>query len=155
MAEIEFTIPTVQYGNAKIRMTPEELYDLSRKGISLHDIGMKASEFLVMITEGFEAGKKIDWSASRDVTGQYQESSEPAPEVIAESAEKLNKIAEQVIKDELGATTVEPMPERTPAQEAEEAEQTIKTMLGATTVEPWTKTPAPSSTPKAWDNFDI
>jgi hypothetical protein len=126
MAEIEFTIPTVQYGNAKIRMTPEELYDLSRKGISLHDIGMKASEFLVMITEGFEAGKKIDWSASRDVTGQYQESPEP-----------------------------EPMPERTPAQEAEEAEQTIKTMLGATTVEPWTKTPAPSSTPKAWDNFDI
>jgi hypothetical protein len=118
MAEIEFTIPTVQYGNAKIRMTPQELYELSEGGVSLYDVGLKAMEFLSLVTQGFEAGKSIDFTP-QEVTGQYQESPEPEPH---------------------------PITEVTP----EEAEEIIKT-LGATTVEPWTKTPAPSTTPKAWD----
>jgi len=127
MAEIEFTIPTMQYGNAKIRMTPEELYELSEGGISLYDVGMKAQEFLILVTAGFEAGKLIDWPTPKpDVTGQYQESPEPAPEVIAESNEKLNEQAESVIKDQLGATTVEP----------------------------WTVTPS-TTTAKQWEDFDV
>lgn len=125
MAEIEFTIPTVQYGNAKIRMTPQELYELSEGGVSLYDVGMKAMEFLSLVTQGFEAGKSVDF-APQEVTGQYRESSEPTPEVVAESSEKLNEIAEQVIKGQLGATTVEP----------------------------WTVNP-PTTTAKQWEDFDI
>lgn len=104
MAEIEFTIPTVQYGNAKIRMTPQELYELSEGGVSLYDVGMKAMEFLSLVTQGFEAGKSVDFTP-QEVTGQYQESSEPTPEQ-----------AEENIKT-LGATMVEPWtqtPETTP-----------------------------------------
>lgn len=96
MAEIEFTIPTVQYGNAKIRMTPQELYELSEGGVSLYDVGMKAMEFLSLVTQGFEAGKSVDFTPQH-VTGQYQESSEPTPEQ-----------AEELIKSELGATTEKP-----------------------------------------------
>ena len=103
MAEIEFTIPTVQYGNAKIRMTPQELYELSEGGVSLYDVGMKAMEFLSLVTQGFEAGKQIDFTP-QNVTGQYQESSE---ETTPDQAESL-------IKSELGATTVEPWT-KTPA----------------------------------------
>ena len=103
MAEIEFTIPTVQYGNAKIRMTPQELYELSEGGVSLYDVGMKAMEFLSLVTQGFEAGKSIDF-APQNVTGQYQESSEPEPHPITEAAPEE---AEEIIKT-LGATTVEP-----------------------------------------------
>lgn len=121
MAEIEFTIPTVQYGNAKIRMTPQELYELSEGGVSLYDVGMKAMEFLSLVTQGFEAGKSIDFTP-QSVTGQYQES----PEVTtAKVTQEMNEIAESVIKDQLGATTVEP----------------------------WTETVKPQA--KAWDNFDI
>lgn len=115
MAEIEFTIPTVQYGNAKIRMTPQELYELSEGGVSLYDVGMKAMEFLSLVTQGFEAGKSVDFTP-QEVTGQYQES---------------------------------PEAESTPDQ----AESLIKDQLGATTVEPWTETVKPQA--KAWEDFDI
>jgi hypothetical protein len=130
MAEIEFTIPTVQYGNAKIRMTPQELYELSEGGVSLYDVGMKAMEFLSLVTQGFEAGKQIDFTP-QSVTGQYQES--PEKEALRETGR-------------LSGLEPHPITEATP----EEVEEIIKT-LGATTVEPWTKTPAPSTTPKAWD----
>jgi hypothetical protein len=120
MAEVEFTIPTVQYGNIKIRMTPQEL----RENVAApYDIGVAAMVWLSLATQGFEYGKTLDIAPDFEVTGEYQESSEPEPH---------------------------PITEVTP----EEAEEIIKT-LGATTVEPWTKTPAPSTTPKAWDNFDI
>lgn len=136
MAEIEFTIPTVQYGNAKIRMTPQELYELSEGGVSLYDVGMKAMEFLSLVTQGFEAGKSVDFTPQH-VTGQYQESSEPEPGDPAAAKARL----------EAGKKP------RTVDEANEMASQLIKSELGATTVEPWTQTP--ETKPKAWDNFDI
>jgi len=127
MAEIIWGAPLVDYAQFQIHATSEELglKDVSDGYTLAYAYGL----WLGAVRDGFAAGVAAANDPAQkklNVTGQYQESPEP-----------------------------EPMPERTPAQEAEEAEQTIKTMLGATTVEPWTKTPAPSSTPKAWDNFDI
>lgn len=127
MAKIVWSVPLLQFGRFEIEATPEELgVDVS----SPHSMAMAYAVYAQLAAKGYDEGLKMDVDAfigkPGHVTDQYQESSEPTPEVIAESAEKLNEIAEQVIKSELGATRIEP----------------------------WTKTPA-SSTPKAWDNFDI
>lgn len=84
MAEIELTIPTVQYGNVKIRATPEEL---GLKGLDPYTTGMMAGTWLVLATMGFEESKKLDLDPhaefKAEVTGQYQESSED-PEALIE-----------------------------------------------------------------------
>lgn len=119
MAEIVWGAPLVDFAQFQIHPTSEEL---GVKDISDgYTLGYNYALWFKKVSDGFEAGVK---AAQQEVTGQYQESSDPTPEVVAESNEKLNEIAEQVIKDQLGATTVEP----------------------------WTKTPAPATKPKkAWD----
>lgn len=104
MAEIELTIPTVQYGNVKIRATPEEL---GLKGLDPYTTGMMAGTWLVLATMGFEESKKLDLDPhaefKAEVTGQYQESPEEPHPITEVSPEE----AEEIIKT-LGATTVEP-----------------------------------------------
>lgn len=61
MAEIEITLPTVQYGNAKVRATPEEL------GVELSSpagVGTAVAVYLNLFTQGFKLGSALDVTAS-------------------------------------------------------------------------------------------
>lgn len=58
MAEIEITLPTVQYGNVKVRATPEELgLDSVADAAAL---GVASAVYLSAFTQGFQRGAKID-----------------------------------------------------------------------------------------------
>ena len=72
MAEIEFGIPTVQFGYLHIKATLEEL---GMKEYDPYAIGHAYGVALNLAMQGFEASKKLDLNPG-DVTGQYQESSE-------------------------------------------------------------------------------
>lgn len=57
MAEIEITLPTIQYGNVKVRATPEELgVDISEPG----SVGMVAAMYLNLFTQGFKRGSEVN-----------------------------------------------------------------------------------------------
>lgn len=61
MAEIEITLPTVQYGNVKMRATPEEL------GVELSSpasVGTATAIYLNLFTQGFKLGASMDVTAS-------------------------------------------------------------------------------------------
>lgn len=60
MAEIEITLPTVQYGNVKIRATPEEWGTLLD---SPHSIGVMTATYVNLFTQGFKVGSAMDVSA--------------------------------------------------------------------------------------------
>lgn len=61
MSEIEITLPTVAYGNVKVRATPEEL------GVELSSpaaLGTATAIFLNLFTQGFAVGASMDVTAS-------------------------------------------------------------------------------------------
>lgn len=58
MSEIEITLPTVQYGNVKVRATPEEL-GLSSIGDS-HALGVATAVYLNLFSQGFKVGASMD-----------------------------------------------------------------------------------------------
>lgn len=61
MSEIEITLPTVQYGNVKVRATPEEL---GLSSVADADVlGTAAAIYLNLFRQGFEVGAKMDVSA--------------------------------------------------------------------------------------------
>lgn len=64
MAEIEITLPTVQYGNVKVRATPEEL------GLSsvadAYDVGVASAVYLNVFTQGFKKGASLDVSPPQE-----------------------------------------------------------------------------------------
>ena len=61
MAEIEITLPTVQYGNVKVRATPEEL---GLKSIAEgYDLGVAAAVYLNLFQQGFKKGASLDVDA--------------------------------------------------------------------------------------------
>lgn len=69
MAEIEITLPTVQYGNVKVRATPEEF------GFKLDEpsaFGMALAVYQTTFTLGWQEGARMNveapQSASREVT---------------------------------------------------------------------------------------
>ena len=67
MAEIEITLPTVQYGNVKVRATPEELgMDLSDAGAIGHGVAI----YLNLFSQGFATGSRADveWSSQEGVS---------------------------------------------------------------------------------------
>jgi len=70
MAEIEITLPTVQYGNVKIRATPEELGLASLA--DAYDVGIASAVYLNVFTQGFKKGATLDVAgrgeSSRQVT---------------------------------------------------------------------------------------
>lgn len=61
MAEIEITLPTVQYGNVKLKAKPEELDELLKTADTL---GVAAAMYLNIFTQGFQLGAKMDVSAN-------------------------------------------------------------------------------------------
>lgn len=58
MAEIEITLPTVQYGNVKVRATPEELGLASLA--DAYDVGIASAVYLNVFTQGFKKGATLD-----------------------------------------------------------------------------------------------
>lgn len=61
MAEIEITLPTVQYGNVKVRATPEELgVDIASPAA----VGTATAIYLNLFTQGFKVGASMDVTAS-------------------------------------------------------------------------------------------
>lgn len=90
MAEVEFTLPTVQYGNVKVKATPEEL---GIKGVDAGAIGLSYAVFLNLLTQGFKRGSELDV--------EWEAGSAPAdPQEAATEAARL-------IREELGATEVD------------------------------------------------
>ena len=61
MAEIEITLPTVQYGNVKVRMTPEEMGISSIADADV--LGTAAAVYLNLFSQGFKVGAAMDVSA--------------------------------------------------------------------------------------------
>jgi len=61
MAEIEITLPTVQYGNIKITATPEE-WGLETIA-DAPDVGVWAATYLNLFTQGFKVGAAMDVDA--------------------------------------------------------------------------------------------
>lgn len=80
MSEIEITLPTVTYGNVKVRATPEELgvNDIS----DAYELGVASAVYLNLFQQGFKHGATLDVSAPQ---GASQEVSE------AEAQELLDK----------------------------------------------------------------
>jgi len=65
MAEIEITLPTVQYGNVKVRATPEEF------GFKLDEpsaFGLALAVYQTTFTIGWQEGARMDVSPSQPVT---------------------------------------------------------------------------------------
>lgn len=61
MAEIEITLPTVQYGNIKITATPEE-WGLETIA-DAPDVGVWAATYLNLFAQGFKHGSTLDVDA--------------------------------------------------------------------------------------------
>lgn len=110
MSEIEITLPTVQYGNVKVRATPEELgADLE----SPHSLGVALAVFQNLFTQGWVQGSQMDVSAPQ---GASQEAAPGDPQAAADrlaegrpprTVDEANEMATQVIKDALGASVEE------------------------------------------------
>lgn len=91
MAEIEILFPTVQYGNVKLRATPEEL---GLEGpADAYALGVQSAVLLNLFTQGFKVGSQLDVSG--------------APASSAEPTENEAQAAIQEIQSQLGATEVE------------------------------------------------
>jgi len=61
LAEIEITLPTIQYGNIKITATPEE-WGLDSIA-DAPDVGVWAATYLNLFQQGFKHGAKMDVDA--------------------------------------------------------------------------------------------
>lgn len=105
MAEIEILFPTVQYGNVKLRATPEEL------GLDgpadAYALGVQSAVLLNLFTQGFKVGSQLD--VEHDDGGPKP----PPPAPI----ERVEVDPEELIKTTLGATTIS---EEAPYAEPEE-----------------------------------
>lgn len=99
MAEIEITLPTVQYGNVKIRATPEEWGTLLD---SPHSIGMMTATYVNLFTQGFKVGSQMDVSAP---VGASQEASEESFQGAVETAQRE---AQRLLSKGLGGVTEVP-----------------------------------------------
>lgn len=97
MAEIEITLPTVQYGNVKAKFSPEEF------GLAPTDqlvdptaLGIAAAIYLNLFTQGFKVGASMDVTASpSEATG--------AP--VSASKEAAAREAQRLLDEGLGGVT--------------------------------------------------
>ena len=102
MAEIEITLPTVQYGNVKVRATPEEL---GLANVSeAYEVGVAAAVYLNVFTQGFKKGATLDVAAPEQSDGT---------DVHAE--------AQRLLQESLGATEVDGQDPEGPGEEPTEA----------------------------------
>lgn len=114
MAEIEITLPTVQYGNVKVRATPEELgvNDISDS----YELGVAAAVYLNLFQQGFKHGATLDVTAPQ---GAEQSESE---EVFAGAVATAQEEAQRLLSEGLGgATEVDEYDSATEAKEAAQA----------------------------------
>lgn len=140
MAEIEITLPTVQYGNVKVKATPEEL---GVEGVQdAGALGVATAVYLNLFTQGFKLGTQIDVEYDGGVTKPPP----PAPiERVDESAirqvmsdEDVDTEAEAValIKSGLGAIELGDDYDPDSAESSDDA--------------PW-NSPAVDAKPKPWE----
>lgn len=115
MAEVEILFPTVQYGNVKLRVTPEEL------GLDgpadAYAFGVQSAVLLNLFTQGFKVGSQLD--VEHDDGGPKPPPPAPILPVGADGAaeqrvhddlkprtvDEANAMARAVIERELGSTT--------------------------------------------------
>ncbi len=155
MSEIEITLPTVQYGNVKVRATPEELgADLE----SPHSLGVALAVFQNLFTQGWVQGSQMDVSAPQ---GASKEAAPGDPQAAADrlaegrpprTVDEANEMATQVIKDALGASVEEEYDSAAEAREATQARTAPPWDKPATEVKkPWeTEVTAPAVLDAAW-----
>lgn len=114
MAEIEITLPTVQYGNVKVRATPEEL-GLDSVGDAAA-LGVAAAVYLTAFTLGFKRGAAIDVdiddSLAHAGSGPYRALSAPqgtarseGEEVFAGAVATAQEEAQRLLSEGLGGAT--------------------------------------------------
>lgn len=112
MAEIEITLPTVQYGNVKVRATPEELgVDVSSPAA----VGTATAIYLNLFTQGFKVGASMDVEASpaeglSAPVSAPQGAPGPSPqELLDEGLGGVTELSDEELTD-LGATVGEYKP---------------------------------------------
>jgi hypothetical protein len=114
VAEIEITLPTVQYGNVKVRATPEEL-GLTNVA-SASDLGVAAAVYVNLFTQGFKVGAALDVEIDAATGGAVRQPEVGSPEAAAQrvdddlkprTVDEANAMVAEVIKRELGATVIE------------------------------------------------
>lgn len=100
MAEIEITLPTVQYGNVKVRATPEELgVDVSSPAA----VGTATAIYLNLFTQGFKVGASMDVTASptEGLSAPVSASESEVDRVVDETLK-----AAQMLSEGLGGASV-------------------------------------------------
>lgn len=99
MAEIEITLPTVQYGNVKIRATPEELgvNDISDS----YGLGVAAAVYLNLFTQGYTYGAALDIDAPQKPSAAPQGAEQSEVDRVIDETLK----AAQILADGLGGVT--------------------------------------------------
>lgn len=126
MAEIEITLPTVQYGNVKVKATPEEL------GVNdvadAYELGVATAVYLNLFQQGFKHG------ATLDVTAPQGAAQSEVDRVIDETAK-----AAQILADGLGGAT-----------EVDDEAEDARTGSDYTKAPPWDK-PAVDAPAKPWE----
>lgn len=93
MAEIEITLPTVEYANVKVRATPEEL------GVELSSpaaVGTATAIYLNLFTQGFKLGAAMDVTASP---------TEGLSAPVSASREAPEEKAQRLLDEGLGGVT--------------------------------------------------
>ena len=145
MAEIEITLPTVQYGNVKAKFSPEE-FGLDSAGDAAA-LGVAAAVYLATFALGFKRGASIDVdiddSMAHDGSGPYKAVSAPQ----GASPEALKEKAQELLNEGLGGVTE--VEEYDSATEAKEAAQGSYAS-GLEPDAPWNKS-AVDSNPKPWE----
>lgn len=142
MAEIEITLPTVQYGNVKARFSPEEFgLTPTDQLVDPSALGMAAAVYLNLFIQGFKAGSEMDVEAP-------QAASQQPPRTISQvmSDEDVDTEAEAaaIIKKELGATEI-PV-----GAVYDHAPDDVVNDLESDDA-PWNKTSAADVKPKPWE----
>lgn len=128
MADIEITLPTVQYGNIKITASPEE-WGLDSIA-DAPDVGVWAATYLNLFQQGFKHGAAMDVDAHLGAPPKDPRDAVGDPTAAAVAA----------IQDGLGATVEDEYDSATEAKEAAQERTSDK---------PWDK-PAEAS-PKPWE----
>ena len=87
MSEIEITLPTVQYGNVKVRATPEAFGLVTMA--DAYELGVATAVYLNLFQQGFKTGAGVDVSAP-----------------VAASQESAEEYAQRMLSEGLGATEI-------------------------------------------------
>lgn len=110
MSEIEITLPTVQYGNVKVRATPEELgLHVAHPG----QMGSAVAVYLNLFSQGFKEGAAMDVVYTpedlpdrRLAAKQYADSKVNAESVIGSDAPgDVQAAAMELLDEGLGGVT--------------------------------------------------